>query len=101
MNRSASQVATERPKVPKSAKEFFNLPDRILLHGEISVGKVAVGEISDGEVSVGEISSWENCRLGEIVLRKFIIKNAICKSLRYPLDDYLSNNVGDIAFLII
>jgi hypothetical protein len=47
MNRSASLVATERPKVPKSAKEFFNLPDRILLHGEISVGKVAVGEISD------------------------------------------------------
>ena len=36
MNRSASLVAAERPKVPKSAQEFFNLPDRILLHGEIN-----------------------------------------------------------------
>ena len=42
MNRSTSLVAAERPKVPKSAQEFFNLPDRILLNGEI-----AVGEISD------------------------------------------------------
>ena len=36
MNRSASLVAAERPKVPKSVQEFFNLPDRILLNGEIN-----------------------------------------------------------------
>ena len=47
MNRSPSLVAAERPKVPLSAQEFFFLPDRILLHGEIAVGEVAVGEISD------------------------------------------------------
>ena len=64
MNRSASLVATERPKVPKSAQEFFNLPDTILLHGEIVVGKVGIGEISDGEVSVGKLA------VGEIVLGK-------------------------------
>ena len=47
MNRSPSLVAAERPKIPMSAQEFFFLPDRILLHGEIAVGEVAVGEISD------------------------------------------------------
>ena len=36
MNRSTSLVAAERAKVPKSVQEFFNLPDRILLHGEIN-----------------------------------------------------------------
>jgi len=46
-NISAFPVAAERPKVPKSAQEFINLPDRILLHGAINVGEVAVGEISD------------------------------------------------------
>ena len=49
MNRSTSLVAAERAKVPKSVQEFFNLPDRILLHDEISVG---------------EISSWRNCCWG-------------------------------------
>ena len=42
MNRSPSLVAAERPKVSKSAQEFFYLPDKILLQREI-----AVGEISD------------------------------------------------------
>jgi len=42
MNRSVSLLAAERPKVPKSAQEFFNLPVRILLHGEISVGEVSI-----------------------------------------------------------
>ena len=70
MNRSASLVATERPKVPKSAQEFFNLPDRILLHGEIVVGKVGIGEISDGEVSVGKLAVGE-IAVGEVALVKF------------------------------
>jgi len=47
MNRSDSLVAAKRPKVPKSAQEFFNLQVRILLHGEFSVWEVAVGKISD------------------------------------------------------
>ena len=37
MNRSPSMYSAQRPIVPKSAQEFFYLPDRILLHGEIGV----------------------------------------------------------------
>ena len=44
MNINASLVAAERPKVKK---KFFNLPVRILQHGEIAFGEVAIGEISD------------------------------------------------------
>ena len=61
MNINASLVAAERPKVPKSKQKFFNLPVRILQHGEIAVGEVAIGEI---EIAVGKVVT------GEIVLGK-------------------------------
>ena len=37
---------------------------RILLHGEIGVGKLLLGKLVTGEVSVGEISGWGSCCWG-------------------------------------
>ena len=63
MNRSTSLVAAERPKVPKSGQEFFNLPDRILLHGEISVG----------EISSRRNCCWGSCDWGNDLTPKYTL----------------------------
>ena len=68
MNRSPSLVAAERPKIPLSAQEFFFLPDRILLHGEIAVGEVVTGEIVLGKLRWGNDLTHEKRQENNLAL---------------------------------
>ena len=67
MNRSVSLVAGDKRKVPESAHEFFNLSDRILLHGELAVRELLSGKLVLGKSAVGEVVT------GEIVLGNLLL----------------------------
>ena len=48
------------------SQEFFNLPERIILHGEMDVGEVAE-EIVVGECSGCVNCCWRSCERGTCV----------------------------------